>query len=235
LYYYLNTPKDQWQDTLGTSLYSMVVYSNNTEAGTILVDVAQRASGSGNPIQKFNDFLMKNVGMTNGMHTWDYPGSPTVGFTDERFAPSTNRGMIYKGEYYLVDNLFTANDMAHGYDVLMRGASFARWDVMHQAILATDSLLTIPAPDYLSPLEYVFPKGYMGKDGILPETDLPKGLGRVIDDAGVVTVGDAHYIIAFMSMGEGESVVRDVLGGIAKMIDVYERGRPTLATPAYNG
>ncbi|MBA3871732.1 MAG: hypothetical protein H0X30_21505 [Anaerolineae bacterium] len=95
--------------------------------------------------------------------------------------------------------------------------------------------MTIPATDYQSPLEYVFQNGYMGKDGILPETDLPKGLGRVIDDAGVVTVGDARYIIAFMSMGEGESVVRDVLGGIAKMIDVYERGRPTLATPAYNG
>ena len=57
----------------------------------------------------------------------------------------------------------------------------------------------------------------------------------MIDDAGVVTVGDAHYIIAFMSMGEGESVVRDVLGDIAKMVEVYERGRPTLATPVYNG
>jgi hypothetical protein len=235
LYYYLNTPKDQWNDTLGTSLYSTVVYSNNTEAGTVLVDVAQRADGSGNPIQKFNDFLMKTVGMTNGMHTWDYPGSPTVGFSDERFSPTNNRGMLYKGEYFLVDNLFTVTDMAHGYDVLVRGASFARWDAMHQAIVATDSLLSIPASDYQAPLEYVFPQCYMGKDGILPETYLPKGLGRVIDDAGVVTIGDAHYIIAFMSMGEGESVVRDVLGDIAKMVEVYERGRPTLATPVYNG
>jgi len=235
LYYYLNTPKDQWKDTQGTSLYSTVVFSNNTETGTVLVDVAQRISGSGNPIQKFNDFLFRTVGMNNGMHTWDWPGSPTVGFTDERFAPSFNRSMVYKGETFLIDNLFTVTDLAHGYDVLQRGQSFARWDAMHEAIMATDSLLTIPASDYLSPLEYVFSQGYMGKDGILPETDLPKGAGRVIDDAGVVTVGDAHYIIAFMSMGEGESVVRDVLGGIVKMIEVYERGRPTLATPFYNG
>ncbi len=235
LYYYLNTPKDQWKDTQGTPLYSTVVFSNNTETGTVLVDVAQRVASGGNPIQKFNNFLIRTMGMNNGMHTWDWPGSPTVGFSDERFAPSINRSMLYKGDFYLVDNLFTVTDLAHGYDVLQRGQTFARWDAMHEAILATVSLLTVPASDYLSPMEYVFSQGYMGKDGILPETDLPKGLGRVIDDAGVVTVGDAHYIIAFMSMGEGESVVRDVLNGIAKMIDIYERGRPTLATPFYNG
>lgn len=235
LYYYLNTPKDQWKDTQGTSLYSTVVFSNNTETGTVLVDVAQRVTSSGNPIQKFNDFLMKSVGMSNGLHAWDWPGSPTVGFTDERFVPSFDRSMTYKGDYYLIDNLFTVTDLAHGYDVLQRGQSFARWDVMREAILATNSLLTVPASNYLSPLEYVFSEGYMGKDGILPETDLPSGLGRVIDDAGVVTVGDAHYIIAFMSMGEGESIVRDKLAEIAKMIEVYERGRPSLATPFYNG
>ena len=235
LYYYLNTPKDQWKDTQGTPLYSTVVFSNNTEVGTVLVDVAQRIPNNSNPIQKFNDFLIRSVGMTNGMHTWDWAGSPTVGFTDERFAPSFERSMGYKGEAYLIDNLFTVTDLAHGYDVLQRGQTFARWDAMHEAILATNSLLTVPASDYLSPMEYVFSQGYMGKDGVLPETDLPRGLGRVIDDAGVVTVGDAHYIIAFMSMGEGESVVRDVLGEIAKMINIYERGRPTLATPFYNG
>jgi hypothetical protein len=235
LYYYLNTPREGWKDTQGTPLYSTVVFSNNTEAGTVLVDVAQRTGGTGNPIEKFNNFLMRSVGMNNGMHSWDWPGSPTVGFTDERFAPTFNRSMIYKGESFLVDNLFTVTDLAHGYDVLQRGQAFARWDAMHNAIMATDALLSIPASDYLSPLEYVFKQGYMGKDGILPEADLPKGLGRVIDDAGVVTVGDAHYIIAFMSMGEGESVVRDILGDIAAMIEVYERGRPSIATPFYNG
>ena len=235
LYYYLHTPRDQWNDTQGTPLYSTIVYSNNTEAGTMLVEIAERVTGTANPIEKFNNFLMRTVGMNNGMHSWDWPGSPTVGFTDERFAPNSNRSMLYKGEFYLVDNLFTVADLAHGYDVLQRGQSFARWDTMHDAILATVSLLSIPATDYQSPLEYVFPNGYMGKDGILPETDLPSGLGRVIDDAGVVTVGDAHYIIAYMSMGESESLVRDVLGDIAKMIEVYERGRPLLPTPAYNG
>ncbi len=235
LYYYLNTARDQWADTQGTPLYSTIVFSNNTEAGTVLVDVARRAFGSGNPIEKFNNFLMQTVGMTNGMHAWEWPGSPTVGFTDERFLPSDFRGMSYKGEFYLVDNLFTVTDLAHGYDVLQRGQSFARWDTMKQAIMATDSLLSIPATDYRSPLEYVFTNGYMGKDGVLPEADLPRGLGRVINDAGVVTIGDAHYIIAFMSMGESESVIRDVLGEISKMIEVYERGRPSLATPFYNG
>ena len=149
--------------------------------------------------------------------------------------PSDFRGMTYKDEFYLVGNLFTVTDLAHGYDVLQRGQVFARWDAMKQAIAAADSLLTIPAVDYKSPLEFVFTGGYMGKDGVLPETDLPSGLGRVINDAGVVTVGDTHYIIAFMSMGESESIIRNVLGDIAKMIEVYERGRPSLATPQYNG
>lgn len=34
------------------------------------------------------------------------------------------------------------------------------------------------------------------------ETDLPAGLGRVANDAGVLSVGDAHYIVSFMSIGK---------------------------------
>lgn len=234
LYYYLYTPRDQWADTQGTPLYSTIVYSNNTEAGTTLAEVAERVPGTGNPIQKFNDFLRRRVGMLNGMYAWNWPGSATTGFTDERFLPSDNRGMVYNGEFYRVDNLFSATDLAHGYDVLQRGQSFARWDTLHEALLAADALLSIRAPDYTSPLEYAFPEGYMGKDGILPETDLPAGLGRVINDAGVVTIGDAHYIIGFMSMGESESIVRSVLADLAKMVEVYERGRPSITPPPYD-
>lgn len=234
LYYYLYTPREQWQDTQGTPLYSTIVFSNNTEAGTTIAEVAQRAPGTGNPIEKFNDFLRTKVGMTNGMYAWNWTGSATAGFTDERFLPGDNRGMIYNGEFYRVDNLFTVTDLAHGYDVLQRGQSFARWGTMHDAIMATDALLSIPAANYKSPLEYVFPDGYMGKDGILPEVDLPAGLGRVIADAGVVTMGDAHYIIAFMSMGVGESIVRNKLDDIARMVEVYERGRPSITPPPYD-
>ncbi|MEZ4669113.1 MAG: hypothetical protein R3E39_14495 [Anaerolineae bacterium] len=231
LYYYINTPSDQWQDTEGTSLYSTVVFSSNTETGVVLAEVARRRPGDANPIVKFNDFLMKTVGMASGLHSWDWPGSPTVGFTDERFAPSDNRGVTYNGDFYRVDNLFSATDMAHGYDVLVRGEVFARWQTMKDAIAATSKLLSIRAPEYQSPLEFVAPDGYMGKDGVLPETDLPSGLGRVINDAGVLTVGDARYIIAFMAIGENETNIRAVLTDIVKMIGIYERGRPSLATP----
>ncbi|MCA0456505.1 MAG: hypothetical protein LCI00_21205 [Chloroflexi bacterium] len=234
LYYYFYTPRDQWQDTQGTPLYSTIVFSNNTEAGTTLAEVANRVPGAGNPIEKFNDFLRTRVGMTNGMYSWNWTGSGTAGFTDERFVPSDNRGMTYNGEFYRVDNLFNVTDLAHGYDVLQRGQSFARWSTMYDAIMATDALLSIRASDYTSPLEYVFPEGYMGKDGILPATDLPPGLGRVIADAGVITVGDAHYIIAFMSMGVGESIVRNKLDDLARMIEVYERGRPSITPPPYD-
>lgn len=231
LYYYLNTPRDQWQDTQGTALHSTVVFSSNIDAGIVLADVSRRTSGQGNPIEKFNDFLRLNVGMTNGLYSWDWPGSPTIGFTDQRFLPSEFRNVLYKEELYRIANIFTVTDLAHGYDVLLRGQAFARWPEMQQALAASDALLRIAAANYQSPIEYVFPQGYMGKDGILPEADLPTGMGRIVNDAGVITVGDAYYIIALMSIGESETTVRDVLVNISRMIDVYERGRRLMGTP----
>jgi hypothetical protein len=235
LYYYLNTPVEVWQDSQGSSLYDMVVFSNNLQAGAILAEVARRIPNSRNPIEKFNDFLQLTVGMANGLYSWDWPDSPTVGFTDVRFLPSDTRGVQVNDRFFLVDNVLTAADLAHGYDVLTRGDAFAEWEKLREAIEATDRLLSIPAAGYQSPFEYVFVEGYMGKDGILPEANLPAGLGRVVNDAGVVTIDDAQYIIAFMSIGENELAVREVLGEIARLIDIYERGRRTMTLPLRNG
>lgn len=224
LYYYLNTPRQAWDDAEGSALYSTVVFSNNTQTGFVLDDVRDRARGSKNAVEKFNDFLKLTVGMNSGLYSWNWEGSPTVDFFDERFTPSFERPVTLNGESYLVDNVFTAADLAHGYDVLTRGPYFARDAQLREALLAADNLLAVRAPDYRSPIEYVFSEGYMGKDGVLPESDLPAGIGRVVNDAGVLPVGDARYIIAFMSAGESETTVRNVLQEVVNQIQVYENG-----------
>lgn len=221
LYYYYYTLPEAWQDGEGTPLYSAVVFSNNLETGTVIADVERRARGGKNAIEKFNDFLLK-IGMENGIRTWDWPGSPTIGFFDERFAPSASRFVRGgDGTAYNVDNAFTAADLARGYDVLVRGAAFTTDDRLRTAIAATNELLAIRNPDYRSPIEFVFPDGYIGKDGILPVGDI--AIGRVVDDAGVLAVGDARYIVAFMSAGESESRARNALQLVVDQINLYEQ------------
>lgn len=222
-YYYYNTPPESRQDTEGTALYSAAVFSNNVTTGTVLMDVASRARGDKNALEKFNDFLAF-IGVQNGLRTWDWPTAPTIGLFDERFAPSTSRFVRGNdGQTYNVDNAFTAADMARGYDVLTRGAAFTQSEQMREAIIATNAILSIRNPDYRSPIEFVFPDGYIGKDGILPVGDIE--IGRVVDDAGVLTVGDTRYIVAFMSAGESESRAREALQTVVDQINIYEANK----------
>jgi hypothetical protein len=229
LYYYLNTAREAWEDGEDTPLYNAVVFSSNVDTGIVLSEVAQRIAGEANPIEKFNTFLRRRVGMANGLYSWDWPNAPTVGFVDARFEPTADRVVTVDEEAYLVDNAFTANDLAQGYNVLARGPHFARWERMQAALEASLRLLAIRAPGYQSPIETVYPDGYQGKDGILPTGNLP--LGRVVNDAGILRVGDAQYIVALMAAGENELSVREVLTEVVAMIDVYERGRPSLTPP----
>ncbi len=220
LYYYYYTAPEAWQDAQGSALYSAIVFSGNTATGEVLADVAGRVLGNRNPIEKFNDFLLQKVGMANGLHTWKWEGSPTVGFSDPRYAPSETRQVFMGDEAYAVDNIFTATDLAHGYDVLVRGPVFAQVDRLRNALIATDKLLSVRAPDYQSPIERASGGAYMGKDGILPIGDLP--LGRVVNDAGVLTMGNNRYIIAFLSAGQSETVAINVLSEVIRQAEFYE-------------
>jgi hypothetical protein len=219
LYYYLNTPPGGRQDTEGTPLYSTAVFSNNTETGVVLKDVATRVRGGANALEKFNNFLRFTLGIKGGLYTWDWPGTPTAGLYDLRYSPQQ---MTIKGQGYSVINVFTAADLGRGYDVLARGDVFTTSAAMREAIQATRAILSIPAPEYQSPIERAYPAGYMGKDGVLPGED--SEVGRVIDDAGVISVNGNSYLIAFMSAGESESVVLDVLRQVVSQIGVYEAG-----------
>jgi hypothetical protein len=220
LSYFLHTPQDAWVYDEDSTVYRTIVFSDNTLTGVLLDEVAQRVPGDKNPLEKFNDFLHTRVGMTSGLHTWNWPDTPVVGIRDARFAPTETRQVVVDGQAYPVDNVFAAADLARGYDFLVRGQHFAHEPVLHDAIRMTNSLLSIQAQEYQSPIERAYPAGYMGKDGILPTSDV--ATGRVVNDAGAITIGDAVYILAFMSAGESESTAIDVLREVVQQIERYQ-------------
>lgn len=220
LYYLLYTPPAAWDTGEFSPVYRTVVVSDNVATGVVLADTASRAPGTGNAIEKFNDFLRLKVGMANGLHTWNWPGSPTVGLSDPRFAPSPTRQVRFYDGAYAVDNAFTAADLGRGYDFLLRGDHFAPSSELKAAIQAARALLAIPAPTYRSPIERAATDGYWGKDGILPAEDI--ATGRVVNDAGVVAGRANTYILAFMSAGESESTAVGVLRAVMKQIEAYE-------------
>lgn len=222
-YYFLNTPVDEWVYDDNSVLYSMVVHSNNAATGVVLDNVARRVAGDENAVVKFNNFLLQ-IGLSGGLHSWNWEGSPTSGLTDPRFAPSLVNGRVVRlrGQAYQVDNAFTAADLARGHDFITRGEFFTSSDEVREALRVSKELLSIPstATGYQSPIERVFAPGYTGKDGILPASDIQTG--RVVNDAGAITAGPDTYIIAFMSAGESESVALDVLREVIGQMDVYE-------------
>jgi hypothetical protein len=220
LYYYINTPPDEWQDDEFSILYQMAVYSDNNATSILLDDVASRISGPDNAIVKFNDFLRITIGLTSGLHTWNWEGSPTVGLADPRYAPSSERLVWVGDSAYQVDNAFTPADLARGHDFITRGEYFTQSDEMREAMRASKALLSLPFTEYESPIERVWESGYTGKDGILPAEDVPTG--RVVNDAGTIITDDNLYIIAFMSAGESESVAINVLGEVLNQIAFYE-------------
>jgi hypothetical protein len=223
-YYFLNTPPEDWDFGEDSLLYSMAVHSNNGATGTVLDTIARHVRGDGNAIVKFNDFL-NQIGLQNGLHTWNWEGSPTAGMTDPRYAPSQISGRVVRvrGQIYSVDNVVTAVDLARGHDFITRGEYFTSSEQVRQAIHQTKTLLAIPSiiTGYESPIERVFPPGYVGKDGILPASDIQTG--RVVNDAGALRIGDRTYIIAFMSAGESEAVALNVLREVVNQMDVFEQ------------
>ncbi len=220
LYYFLTLPEAEWQAGENSPVYRMAVFSNNVETGTVLQMTAARVRGDGNAIEKFNNFLRRTVGIWSGIYGWNWPGNPIADQFDPRHAPDTRIPLDIRGRPYTVDNAFTVGDLARGWDVIWRGEFFAVDARLRAALRATKALFAIPAGDYRSPIERVYADGYTGKDGILPAESF--AAGRVIDDAGIIEIGDAAYLVAFMSAGESESTAIDVLREVIAQIEVAE-------------
>lgn len=233
LYYFLNTPKEEWAYTEpNDTIYRVAVYSNNTQTGVALDDIAERVAGDGNPIEKFNDFLLDFIGMEQGLFSWKWPGSPTVGFVDMRFEPTNDREVHVRSLAERIENVSTAADMAKGWDFIITAERNPLWSNNHfrESILATRELLSIPALDYRSPIELALLTGYIGKDGTLPQGTI--SLGRVINDAGIIPVKDGNYLVSFMSTGEAEYTIQPAIGQVIDSIRRYQNylNPPTVIT-----
>lgn len=224
LYYFLFTPQDAWEAGEGSALYSTIVFSNNVQTGRVLMDVADRVEGFGNAIQKFNDFLIYTLGMEHGLHTWQWPNSPTRGIRDPRFTPDDRRSVNVRGVASLVDNVTTAADLIRGWRCILTSVPadlYTEYPQFPAACAAARDLLSIRADNYDSPIERVYPDGYTGKDGILPADTLPD-VGRVVNDAGIIYTAHGAYLLSCLSAGESEVVVINVLRQVVEQIGVYE-------------
>jgi hypothetical protein len=226
LYYFLNTPEDEWDAEQGSAMYSMAVFSNNARTGTVLGDVAQRL-GVQNPIVAFNDFATdpELLGWTHGLYSWtfnEFPYMPTNGYTDDRYNPTrwdpTNMSNIGL-------NFSTAAEIATIFRVLATAEANPRWESdphFRASILASRALLGIPALDYLSSLEKAITYGdHYSKDGTLRPIDIGT---NVRNDAGVWPMQDGGaYLISFMSARESDDSVAAALAVVAEAIRMYDQ------------
>lgn len=228
-YYFWHVPQDQWQYAQGSTAYSVGVYSNNTATGTLIQETDAYVDVYGNPIEKFNDFLIYNLRMVNGLYGWNWETNPLVGYSDERFVPSDTRYVQIGATQHPIDNLTSAADLAYGYTFLAQAAAGTLaydplnplYDRDHAqlAAIATLNLLSIEAEDYQSPIEragFV----YTGKDGILPLGDV--SVGNVVNDAGIVKIGKSRYVLAYMSASQSEYLAIETLKAVGDLLKTFE-------------
>lgn len=216
LYYFLNMPTDAPFEE-GTPVYSMAVYSNNVKTGQVLMDVARQNNWQ-NPITAFNDFLL-SIGMVEGLHDWDYPGSPTMGWHDNRFGLNQDRAVVANGRHAIYYNVTTATDIANGYQYLATAEANPLWQdqAFRQAISQTRDLLAIRAEGFPSPAEGVLGEfSFYGKDGALPSNN--SSLGRVLNEGMVITYDNHTYIMSVMSVAQSELDLNRVFEAISDCI-----------------
>lgn len=118
----------------------MAVHSRNYNTAVVLDQVARNLPGEGNAIEKFNDFLL-STGMKNGIYVWRT--GPTCEFHDQRFQPLRSTGCVVRpGERQIpILNVFTASDLANGYDFLLRGDQYRSSQGVETALQRARSLL----------------------------------------------------------------------------------------------
>lgn len=215
LYYFWNVPQSEWKRDEWSPVYRTAVVSDNILTGQVLADTAEYIDLYGNPIEKFNDFLLLTMGLKNGLYSWKWEGNPVARFTDRRFEPNEKRFSRVGGVEHRVDNLTTAADLVNGYLFMLRPPENAP----SEAAAAALELLSIPAAKYQSPFERTGLTGYIGKDGILQKDDI--STGNVVNDAGLVTVGQQQYVLSFLSTGQSEYRAINTLRTITEAIAAF--------------
>ena len=201
-WYYLHVPPEDQQDDPDSAMWDMAVHSGNYFTAVVLDQVASRVPGEGNTLEKFNDFLL-SIGMQNGIFAWDT--GPTYGLYDLRYQPSDKTGRLVhvREREFWIFNVFTASDLAQGYDFIARGEHYSSGANVAEALRRARRILGIPEKGFRSPIERVFAPGYIGKQGIILTDEIPTG--TVYNDAGLLDFGPRQYILAFMSVAEPTS------------------------------
>lgn len=225
LYYFLNTPRDEWYYEQGSPMYSMAVFSNNGRTGEVLYEVAQRL-GVSNPLVAFNDFLTapEPFGWSHGLYSWTFDEffTPTNGYVDPRYHPSK-----LPAEDIVLNTVNMANtlELAHVFQVFSQAEYLPRWETdehFRESIKASIDLLSIPALEYLSPLEQAIAyTEHYSKDGTLRPVDIGT---YVRNDAGIWLMPDGgSYLISYMSTAEGDTAVNAALGRVAESMRLYQQ------------
>lgn len=220
LYYYTFTPRLAWDDDPGSLVYNVTVNSSNVDTGRLMLEVGERQS-FGNPLEKYNDFLLYGMELEHGISSWNWPGNPLVGLMDDRFSSGGERVVRAGGDVHFIANVTTAADTLNGYRELYRQTiatsdDYAPSPDRRPGALRALRLLSLPGDtDYSSPLERVVGRGaYIGKDGILPESAI--STGRVVNDAGLIALDDGMLGIAFFAVRESEYSALIILEAIVK-------------------
>ena len=234
-WYYLNVPARDWDDEPGSAVWEMAVHSGNYYTAVVLDRVARNVPGEGNAIEKFNDFLL-STGMENGIYLWRT--GPTREMKDSRFKPSRSTGRVVRlGERQIpIFNVFTANDLANGYDFLTRGDRYRSGQSVEIALERARALLGRSERGLQSPIERAYSPGYIGKHGAIRPNDIPTGY--VFNDAGLVRIGNLHFIVSFMSVAEFEADAMAALREIflqAVLLERELRPPPVRAFPQVRG
>ena len=231
-WYYLHVPPDDQEDGPDSAMWDMAVHSGNYFTAVVLDQVASLVPGEGNALEKFNDFLL-SIGMQNGIFAWDT--GPTLGLFDLRYQPSDRTGrLVNVGERdFWIFNVFTASDLAQGYDYIARGETYHSGAGVTLALQQTRSLLGIPEKGFRSPIERVFAPGYIGKQGIILTNEI--ATGSVYNDAGLLDFGPRQYILVFMSTAEPArralGALREVLWQIGLLEQVLEQEQKSVLRP----
>jgi hypothetical protein len=224
LYYLTVTPRERWQVDEDSAAYRVAVFSNNPMTGDLIAEAAAYYPLSGNAIERFNHFIRNTLLMQNGIHDWDWPGSPTIGESDPLYAASPSRSVIGRdGTAYAMDNVFYAADLAEAWARLLSNDPMPGEPQAVEAIEMVFELFSIPAEDYEAPIERAW-GDYIGKDGVIPDADSP--IGRVVNDAGIIRVGEAQtpYVVAAMFAGSEFRFVES-LRAILEATEAYEQLR----------
>lgn len=219
LYYLAMTPRDLWEVGADSSAYRVAVFSNNRLTGDLLESTAAHYPGRANPIVKFNNWMWEALRMEAGLYSWDWEGSPTVGWNDRRFAPTPERAVWHRGAAHAVGNVFQPRHLADFWSYLLTLRPLYGWRQAEEAVAQTLELFSIPATGYQSPIERAW-GNYIGKDGVLPAGDTPLNV-RVVNDAGIILVGQTPYVVSAMSLN-GEYRFIQTLERVLAHVVAYE-------------